>query len=127
MKKKVCSITITILLMFFLCSCGSEEPKEVPKEYSVTVNLEYQKVPLTTNSEVNVYVDDIKLGRQEAGTSSSYSVSLTEGDHKFYLKNDGLWKSEEVTFSVSDSKKSFSFGTKTRLTFGMEIWMNNSN
>lgn len=120
MKKTVCFITM--LLMFFLCSCGSEEPKEVPKEYSVTVNLEYQKVPLTTNSEVNVYVDDIKLGRQAAGTSNSYSTSLTEGDHKFYLKNDGLWKSEEVTFSVSDSKNTFSFGTKTRLTFGMEIW-----
>lgn len=126
MKHKKGIITLAFVLVFslLLSACADYEPPPPPEEYEVTVYLEYQKVALTTNSEVNVYVDDIKLGRQSAGTNRTYTVSLEAGEHRFYLRNDGIWKSDAVIFDVPEQDSSFSFGTKTRLTFGMEVWMN---
>lgn len=102
-----------------------EEVQEKPVFYNVTITLNYEEVFLTTNSPINVFVDDVKLGRQEAGTTKSYTVQLEEGEYEFYLKNDGIYTSPKIEFKVTPTKKAFKFGTKTALTFGMEIWAEN--
>ena len=85
--------------------------------YEVTIVLDYEEVPLTTNSPINLCVDDQEIGRQDAGTTETYTVILDEGVHKFYLKNDGLYSTEKLSFNVSEQSTSFQFGAKTRLTF----------
>ena len=99
----------------------SAPPDEITS-YEVTIILDYEEVPLTTNSPINICVDDTVLGRQDAGTKETYTVSLDEGEHKFYLKNDGLYSTRKLPFDVSDQQTSFQFGAKTRLTFGVEVW-----
>ena len=104
----------------------TEAPPSAPLDeitsYEVTIILDYEEVPLTTNSPINICVDDTVLGRQDAGTKEAYTVSLGEGEHKFYLKNDGLYSTSKLPFDVSDQQTSFQFGAKTRLTFGVEVW-----
>lgn len=104
----------------------TEAPPSAPPDeitsYEVTIILDYEEVPLTTNSPINICVDDTVLGRQDAGTKETYTVSLDKGEHKFYLKNDGLYSTSKLPFDVSDQQTSFQFGAKTRLTFGVEVW-----
>lgn len=117
--------SLILLAMLILCSCGVSEVQEEtppPVLYDVTITLNYEEVFLTTNSPMNVYVDDINLGRQEAGTEESYTVSLEAGEYEFYLKNDGIYSTDKLTFQVSPQTQTFRFGAKTRLTFGMEVW-----
>ena len=104
-----------------LTGCGSGEVAQVD-ECKVTITLNYEEVFLTTNTTMNVCVDDSKIGRQEAGTKVSYDVSLEKGSHTFYLKNDGIYKTDQLSFEVFEDGQTFAFGTKTRLTFGMEVW-----
>lgn len=123
-------IFFVFIIMFLLRACGGDRdsgktPKDsVPKisSYDVTISLDYEKVPLTTNSPINVCIDDLVIGRQDAGTKETYIVTLDEGTHKFYLKNDGVYSTTKLDFNVSEQHTYFQFGTKTRLTFGMEVW-----
>ncbi len=104
---------------------SAEKTQSMPTFYNITITLNYEEVPLTTNSPINVFVGDIKLGRQEAGTSKSYTVQLEEGEYEFYLKNDGIYTSPKIKFKVMPNRKTFKFGTKTSLIVGMDIWAEN--
>lgn len=84
--------------------------------------MEYQSVDLTSNTPMNLYIDNDKINRQEAGITKSYDLKLTEGKHKIYMKNDGIYKTDVLEFEVDSSHTSFKFGAKTRLTFGVKIW-----
>ena len=126
-----CFWIIVISLVINHCSGGKEyTPPPPPEKYDVTISLDYQKIMdfqlgfIASNIPMNVYVDNEKLGTQEAGTVQSYKLSLEEGKHKFYLKNDGTYKTDVISFEVSPANRSFSFGAKTRMTFGVEVWTN---
>lgn len=125
MINKKIKLIITLILLVFLCSAcelSDYEAPPNPEKYEVNITLDYEETFLSTNSPMNVYVDDEKLGRQEAGAIQNYRIHLEEGKYKFYLKNDGLYKTEEIEFEVTKNNCSFSFGAKTRLTFGIEVW-----
>lgn len=113
-------IMLLVLITVLATLVGCE--KNPTDQYYVTIILDYEEVFLTSNTPMNVYVDDTKLGRQEAGSEVSYEVSLEEGTHEFYLKNDGIYKTDKLTFEVLKNDQSFKFGAKTRMTFGVEIW-----
>ena len=126
-------IGVIVIIAFILHSCSGtsdEKTEEAVKEqkveeYEVSVQLDYQEVFTTTNDPINVYVDDEEIAHhQEAGTNKVYTVFLTEGDHELQLKNDAIYRSKTLDFYVDADHTYFSFGTKTRLTFGMEFWEN---
>ena len=121
--KRIFQVYSLLAIAFLLCvsGCGTSAKSNV-KTCKVTIMLDYEEVFLTSNTTLNVYIDDEKIGRQEAGTAVEYPVSLEEGSHEFYLKNDGLYSTDKLTFEVTKDDQSFSFGAKTRLTFGVEIW-----
>lgn len=120
-KKRLAALLSTAIFVAALTGCGSGKAAQVDK-YHVTITLNYEEVFLTSNTTMNVCVDDVKIGRQEAGTKVSYDVSLEKGSHTFYLKNDGIYKTDQLSFEVFEDGQTFAFGTKTRLTFGMEVW-----
>lgn len=122
MSKKVLTVLLsaTILAVVFM-GCGSDKTAQMEK-HNVTITLNYEEVFLTSNTTMNVYIDDTKIGRQEAGSKVSYDVSLEKGSHMFYLKNDGIYSTDKLSFEVFEDGQVFAFGTKTRLTFGMEVW-----
>lgn len=120
-KRKLAILLPSAILAIVLIGCGSDEASQEDK-CTVTITLNYEEVFLTTNTTMNVCVDDSKIGRQEAGTTVSYDVSLEKGNHTFYLKNDGIYKTDQLSFEVFEDGQTFAFGTKTRLTFGMEVW-----
>lgn len=99
-----------------------DESSLPPGTYAVTINFEYEKVAGTTNSPMNVYVDGEKYGRQEAGATQVYVIPLTEGEHEFYLRNDGLYETDKIKFTVTSDDCTFAFGASTRSTFGMDLW-----
>ena len=121
--KRIFQVYSLLAIAFLLCvsGCGTSAKSDV-KTYNVTIMLDYEEVFLTSNTTLNVYIDDEKIGRQEAGTAVEYPVSLEKGNHEFYLKNDGLYSTNKLAFAVTKDDQSFSFGAKTRLTFGVEIW-----
>lgn len=125
---KILSCLCSLVPVLLLTACDystyevSSEEASLPEKYDVTVTLNYEEVFLTSNTPMNVYVGDEKLGRQEAGTLQSYSLSLEEGEYVFYLKNDGIYKTDEIKFEVTGDNQTFGFGAKTRLTFGVEVW-----
>lgn len=114
-------LILAIILLLCASGCGSSTKSEA-ETYYVTISLDYEEVFLTSNTPLNVYVDNKKIGRQEAGTKVEYPIFLEKGSHEFYLKNDGLYSTEKLTFEVTKDDQSFSFGAKTRLTFGVEVW-----
>ena len=112
---------LVITLLLCISGCGASTKSEA-ETYYVTISLDYEEVFLTSNTALNVYIDNEKIGRQEAGTKVEYPIPLEKGSHEFYLKNDGLYSTEKLTFEVTKDNQSFSFGAKTRLTFGVEVW-----
>lgn len=112
---------LAIALLLCVCGCGAST-KPAAETCDVTIKLDYEEVFLTSNTTLNVYIDDQKIGRQEAGTEVEYPMSLEKGSHEFYLRNDGIYSTEKLKFEVTKNDQSFSFGAKTRLTFGVEIW-----
>lgn len=121
--KRIFPLYFILAIALLLCAsgCGASTKSEA-EIYDVTITLDYEEVFLTSNTTLNVYVNDQKIGRQEAGTEVEYPISLEKGSHEFYLKNDGIYSTEKLTFEVTKDDQSFSFGAKTRLTFGVEIW-----
>lgn len=126
-------IVLIIIVVFVFRSCSNTSDKtnrEAVKEqktetYEVSIQLDYQEVFTTTNAPINVYVDDKEIAHhQEAGTDKVYTISLTEGNHEVQLKNDTIYHSKTLDFYVDVNHTYFSFGTKTRLSFGMEFWEN---
>lgn len=120
-RKRIEILIIILALLSLQVSCSSDESAQVEK-FDVTITLNYEEVFLTSNTTMNVYIDDTKIGRQEAGSTVSYDISLEKGSHTFYLKNDGIYKTDKLSFEVSKDGQIFAFGAKTRMTFGMEIW-----
>lgn len=128
------SIILIVLIFFIVRSCagGSDgesktvvENEEKAVTYEVSVELDYEEVITTTNAPINVYIDGEEIGHhQEAGTEKVYNLSLTEGEHKIKLKNDTIYSTKSISFYVDDENTYFSFGTKTRLSFGMKLWKN---
>ena len=103
--------------MIIFSGCGDSGQEKVSHE--VNIVLDYDEVFLASNTPMNVYVDDIKLGKQEAGTERIYTVTLEEGKHKVYLKNDGPYSTDKIEINVAADKTNFKFAAQTRLTFGV--------
>lgn len=122
--KKISIILMMVLIVLSISACemSNYETPTIPQKYEVTLTLDYERVALTSNSPMNVYVDGEKIGKQEAGTIQDYTLFLEEGEYKFYLKNDGIYKTDEIPFEVTANNRAFDFGAKTRLTFGVEVW-----
>lgn len=61
---------IVIIILIFR-ACGGSGKTTKGETFHVTITLNYEEVFLTSNTPMNVYVDDTKIGRQEAGSTVS--------------------------------------------------------
>lgn len=122
MRLIVMKLLIISILLFNGCNGSNQEAKKEKEMVKITVN--YEKVAFTSNTPMNVYIGDKKIGRQEAGTKVVYKVELEKGTHEFYLKTDTVYKTDKIEFVVNDDNTEVYFGAKTRLTFGVEVWEN---
>ena len=127
MKKIKKTFWVLIMSLLFLTGCESSSTNsssvEEVQKYSVYVTLNYQSVPLTSNTPMNIIIDGKEIAHHRTGgVANTYPLELTEGLHEFYLKNDGVYKTDSLNFVVERDGQEFIFGTKTRLTFGMEVW-----
>lgn len=121
---------VLICAAIFISGCESSESgsTETVESYNVYVTLNYQSVALTSNTPMNIYIDGNEIAHHHtAGFSHSYPLTLTAGVHEFYLKNDGVYKTDSLNFVVESNGQEFVFGTKTRMTFGMEVWLESDN
>ena len=102
---------------------GIEYSKEDLESYDVTIYLDYEYVLLTSNTPMNVCIDNEVIAyHQEAGTQELYEVTLTEGTHEICLKNDGIYSTKTIEFEVFEESQSFDFGAKTSLVAGVDFW-----
>ena len=93
------------------------------EQYNVTIYLDYEYVLLTSNTPMNVCIDNEVIAyHQEAGSLEIYEVTLTEGTHEICLKNDGIYSTKAIEFEVSKENQSFDFGAKTSLVAGVDFW-----
>lgn len=106
-----------------MVGCGGETAEKPAETRSVKLILDYEKTLFSTATSMNVYVDDIYLGKQEEGKKVEYTFSLEDGTHEFYLKNDGVYSTKKLEFEVSEDDTEFNFGAKINLTFGVKVWV----
>lgn len=122
-RKKILPVILGIIFALLLVGCGGETAEKPAETRSVKLILDYEKTLFSTATSMNVYVDDIYLGKQEEGKKVEYTFSLEDGTHEFYLKNDGVYSTKKLEFEVSEDDTEFNFGAKINLTFGVKVWV----
>ncbi|MCM3443110.1 hypothetical protein ACUIJN_24830 [Metabacillus halosaccharovorans] len=57
------------------------------------------------------------------GQTETLTLELKKGIHKFYVKNDGVYKTKELQFNV-ESEEPINLYFQTKATFGIKLWKN---
>lgn len=89
--KKVLILMISVVIMIGLTACGKPEPQvetveeKIIPEYSVNIVFDCTENILFNRYDINVYMDDEKLGIIDHGTEKEFSVILKEGSHTLKL------------------------------------------
>lgn len=125
--KKIYVVLLALLLVTCLSGCSDND---VNAE-TATVNLyvDYQKCVGSSATPMYICIDGEKITvngnkakPQNEGTTATYTVNLTKGEHEFSLKNSGIYETDKIKFNVSNNYETFSFGAKIRLSFGVKVW-----
>ena len=104
--KKIIEVLIIMFLIVCVTSCGSkdkgteaEEPEVV--KYKLNVEVECEKNILLDKYDVEVLVDDDKLGVVTHGETGNFSTELEAGDYTIKFKEDGGEATGSVGISIS--------------------------
>ena len=117
-------IIILVVIICLFRSCDDSNDTTDLNTYSTTICLDYEYVALTTNTPMNIYIDDKEIvHHHKAGDIEAYDVVLSEGVHKICLKNDGIYSTKSIEFEVDKDNVYFEFGAKTSLVVGVEFWL----
>lgn len=127
-RKTIITVAFSMLLLM-LTACDDSYDSSIRetttiKTYDTKIIVDYDKVLLTTNNPLDVYVDDVCIAEnQEAGSKWEYYVNLKEGEHEIYLKADTtlLNKTDTLKFNVNQSNTEFNFKTKINILFGIDF------
>lgn len=121
-------IVIVFIVMYIFGSYESDNNSndtKVVNSYDVVINFDYEWKALTSNTPMNIIVDGKEIKHHhKAGKEKSYTITLEEGVHEIYLKNDGIYKTKKIEFEVDENNVYFEFGAAVRLTFGVDFWEN---
>lgn len=119
MKKLIASFAAMIILSTLLSTTTLAQTKK--QTYQVTIDVKHEKV-FWEGAAYNVMVDKKKIAKLKPGQEKISKLKLTKGKHVFYIKNNGVYKTKKITFTVSSSHKYFHFHFKTRSTLGIKVW-----
>ncbi len=104
-KKYLLLMTILLCSIFVFCACGNKKnkTKEDPnvKKYSVEFDVECEANLLFSKYDVDVYVDDEKIGVIEHGDSAILTEKLTEDVHSIRFAEKGCSEPDgKIDFKV---------------------------
>lgn len=119
LAKKVLPVVLLVACLVgipLLAACSSNKssaPEEaVPKEptYAVQIFVDCQKNLLFSKYDVDVMVDDEKIGNVEHGSEATFEVSLTKGQHELVLVEEGRTSPDgKSSFVVEGEGDKFSY------------------
>ena len=70
-----------------LVACGSSEDPNLAK-YSVQIEVSCNMNTALSRYDMNIYVDEKKIANLDHGAAETYTLTLTEGDHRIRIANE---------------------------------------
>ena len=90
--RKVLITMLLLILMFCFVACGSETPatnNESRAVYNVELQVKCEKNLLFSKYDINVFIDDKKIGTLDHGTENTWKTTLSEGTHTIKVCEEG--------------------------------------